>query len=66
MGIGKWNRHYKTGKSLTESLDILGKFSLNGHIDPDLFHVFVKEKVYLRYAEHYLDAAQIDVCGEAV
>lgn len=59
------DRPYKTGKSLTESLDILGKFSLNGHIDPELFHVFVKEKVYLEYAEKFMDSAQIDVVDES-
>ena len=32
----------------------------NGHIDPDLFEVFVAQKVYLRYAEQFLDPWQID------
>lgn len=59
------DRPYKTGKTLTESLDILGKFSLNGHIDPDLFHVFVKEKVYLEYAKKFMDSAQIDDVDES-
>ena len=59
------DRPYKTGKTLTESLDILGKFSLNGHIDPDLFQVFVKEKVYLQYAEKFMDRAQIDDVDES-
>lgn len=59
------DRPYKTGKTLTESLDILGKFSLNGHIDPDLFQVFVKEKVYLQYAQKFMDCAQIDDVDEA-
>ena len=59
------DRPYKTGKTLTESLDILGKFSLNGHIDPDLFQVFVKEKVYLQYAEKFMDSAQIDDVDES-
>ncbi|MBR7800633.1 HD family phosphohydrolase [Undibacterium fentianense] len=54
------DRPYKAGKTLTESLHILGKFSLNGHIDPDLFQVFVKEKVYLEYAQKFMDSAQID------
>jgi HD-GYP domain-containing protein (c-di-GMP phosphodiesterase class II) len=54
------DRPYKSGKTLSESLNILGKFKLNGHIDPDLFDVFVREKVYLKYAEQFLDAAQID------
>ena len=59
------DRPYKTGKTLTESLDILGKFALNGHIDPDLFQVFVKEKVYLQYAEKFMDSAQIDTVDES-
>lgn len=54
------DRPYKAGKTLTEALTILGKFKLNGHIDPDLFDVFVREKVYLRYAEQFLDPEQID------
>jgi HD-GYP domain-containing protein (c-di-GMP phosphodiesterase class II) len=59
------DRPYKPGKTLSESLHILGKFKLNGHIDPDLFDVFVREKVYLKYAEQFLDKAQIDVVNEA-
>lgn len=55
------DRPYKNGMKLSEALRILGKFRDNGHIDPDLFEVFVKEKVYLRYAEQYLDSGQIDV-----
>jgi len=54
------DRPYKKGKTLTEALTILGKFSLNGHVDPDLFDVFVRRKVYLKYAEAFLDPEQID------
>ena len=54
------DRPYKKGKTLTEALTILGKFRLNGHIDPDLFDVFVREKVWLRFAQEFLDAEQID------
>ena len=54
------DRPYKKGKTLTESLAILGKFKLNGHIDPDLFDIFVREKVYLAYAQQFLDPGQID------
>jgi hypothetical protein len=54
------DRPYKRGKTLSESLEILGRFKLNGHIDPDLFDVFVRKQVYLRYAEAYLDPDQID------
>ena len=54
------DRPYKKGKTLTESLTILGKLKQNGHIDPDLFDVFVREKVYLSYAHQFLDPEQID------
>jgi hypothetical protein len=59
------DRPYKKGKTLTESLNILGRFKMNGHVDPDLFDVFVREKVYLRYAEQFLDPEQIDDVNEA-
>ena len=54
------DRPYKKGKTLTESLTILGKFKLGGHIDPDLFDVFMREKVYLDYAKQFLSPEQID------
>jgi HD-GYP domain-containing protein (c-di-GMP phosphodiesterase class II) len=54
------DRPYKRGKSLSECLQIMGKMKLDNHIDPDLFDLFISEKVYLRYAEQYLDADQID------
>ena len=59
------DRPYKRGKTLSESLDILGKFKLGGHIDPDLFDVFVRQKVYLKYAEKFLDPEQIDEVDES-
>lgn len=59
------DRPYKRGKTLSESLEILGKFKLGGHIDPDLFDVFVRQKVYLKYAEKFLDPEQIDEVDES-
>ncbi|AQS39634.1 GAF domain/HD domain [Shewanella psychrophila] len=59
------DRPYKAGKTLSESLFILGKFSLNGHIDPDLFRIFVGKKVYLQYANEYMDDVQIDEVDES-
>jgi hypothetical protein len=32
----------------------------NGHIDPDLFEVFVREGVHLRYGLEFLEPAQVD------
>jgi len=54
------DRPYKKGKTLTESLTILGKFKLDGHVDPDLFDIFIQEKVYLDYAGQFLAPEQID------
>ncbi len=59
------DRPYKEGKTLTESLAILGKLKENGHIDPDLFDVFIREKVYLTYARQFLKPEQIDVVDES-
>ncbi len=54
------DRPYKRPMRLSEALQILGRFCLNGHIDPDLFEVFVRRRVYLKYAETFLDPEQID------
>jgi HD-GYP domain-containing protein (c-di-GMP phosphodiesterase class II) len=59
------DRPYKKGKPLSESLRILGNFSLNGHIDPELFDVFIRSKVYLTFAEKHLHPSQIDAVDEA-
>ncbi len=59
------DRPYKKGKTLSESLHILGKMKEGGHLDPDLFDVFIRHKVYLRYAEEYLDPQQIDQVDES-
>jgi len=54
------DRPYKKGRTLMEALCVLGSMKLEGQIDPDLFDVFVNEKVYLRYAEKFLSHTQID------
>ncbi len=59
------DRPYKKGKTLSESLEILGRMKLNNHVDPDLFDIFVRRKVYRRYAEMFLDPEQIDAVDEA-
>jgi len=58
------DRPYKKGKTLSESLEILGRMKENGHVDPDLFDIFVRRKVYQRYAEMFLDREQIDTVDE--
>jgi HD-GYP domain-containing protein (c-di-GMP phosphodiesterase class II) len=59
------DRPYKKGKTLSESLQILGRMKLNHHIDPDLFDIFVRKKVYRRYAEMFLEKEQLDAVDES-
>ena len=59
------DRPYKKGKTLSESLEILGRMKENHHVDPDLFDIFVRRKVYQRYAEMFLDKDQIDRVDES-
>jgi len=59
------DRPYKTGKTLSESLRILGGFCQRNHIDPNLFDVFVRNKVYLTYAERFMDPVQVDTVDES-
>ncbi len=54
------DRPYKTGKPLTECLRILGYMKQDNHIDPDIFDVFIRQKVYMRYARAFLPESQID------
>ena len=54
------DRPYKKGKTLSQAMRILGFMKNDAHIDVDLFEIFVKEKIYLKYAEEYLDPEQID------
>lgn len=58
------DRPYRTGNKLSEALNLLGTFKLNNHIDPDLFDVFIREKVYMKYAEQFLSPDQIDQVNE--
>ena len=59
------DRPYKKAKTLSEALEIMARMKKEKHIDPDLFDVFVRKKVYLRYAEQFLDRDQIDEVDES-
>jgi HD-GYP domain-containing protein (c-di-GMP phosphodiesterase class II) len=54
------DRPYKKAKTLSETLTILGRMKMDNHIDPDIFDLFIREKIYLRYAEKFLEPEQID------
>jgi len=59
------DRPYKKAKTLSESLFILGKMKLDNHVDPDLFDLFIRQKVYLEYARQFLEPEQIDEVDES-
>jgi len=54
------DRPYKKAKTLSESIAILAGFRDRGHIDADLFDLFLTSGVYQTYAERFLKAEQID------
>ncbi len=55
------DRPYKKASKLSESLRIMGFMKLRHHIDPDLFDVFINQKVYLDYAKQFLAPELIDI-----
>jgi HD-GYP domain-containing protein (c-di-GMP phosphodiesterase class II) len=59
------DRPYKPGMKLSQAMGIMANFRKNGHIDPDLFEVFIKQGVYRSYAEQFLDPGQVDAVDEA-
>jgi len=58
------DRPYKRAMPLSQALTILGRMKEDNHVDPDLFDVFVRDKIYLRYAERYLEPEQLDEVDE--
>jgi HD-GYP domain-containing protein (c-di-GMP phosphodiesterase class II) len=54
------DRPYKKAKTLSESVRILAGFRDRGHIDPDLFSLFLTSGVYRTYAERFLEPHQLD------
>jgi HD-GYP domain-containing protein (c-di-GMP phosphodiesterase class II)/uncharacterized membrane protein affecting hemolysin expression len=54
------DRPYKTPKTISESLRIMGDMVKGHHIDPDLFALFLRSGVWRDYAESYLRPDQLD------
>ena len=54
------DRPYKAHKMLSECVAIMARMSGEGHIDPDLFEVFLTSGVYRKYADKFLSAEQTD------
>lgn len=54
------DRPYKTPKKFSEALQILYGQKIRGHIDADLFDLFLTSGVHLQYAKKFLPPDQID------
>jgi len=54
------DRPYKRGMKLSQAIDIMKKFKANGHIDPDLFDIFLQQGVYKQYVERFVAPWQND------
>ncbi|MEO5366608.1 MAG: GAF domain-containing protein [Magnetococcus sp. WYHC-3] len=54
------DRPYKKAKPLSEAVKILYGFKREGHIDPDLFDLFLTCGIYRDYAQKHLKPEQID------
>lgn len=55
------DRPYKEGKALSMAMRIMGFMKDDAHVDPQLFELFVQEKIYLKYAEKNLSPEQLDM-----
>ncbi len=55
------DRPYKPGKPLSETLAILRHMAQEGHIDPDIYAVFVGRGIHLAYAREFLQPEQVDL-----
>ena len=58
------DRPYKDGKKLSQAMRIMGFMKDDYHIDKDLFEIFVKEGVYRKYSDKYVEKNQIDKVDE--
>lgn len=54
------DRPYKKPKKLSEIVAIMSGMAKSGHIDSDLFNLFLTAGVYREYAEQYMKESQID------
>lgn len=59
------DRPYKKGKTLSEALNIMAMMCRDAHIDPQLFGLFIRQKIYQQYAERFLTPQQIDEVDQA-
>jgi HD-GYP domain-containing protein (c-di-GMP phosphodiesterase class II)/HAMP domain-containing protein len=60
------DRPYKPGKRLSEALVIMQRMTRGGHLDPDLFTLFLRSGSCLDYARRFMPARLVDVSEVSV
>lgn len=59
------DRPYKSAMKLSQAMQIMGNMKRDNHLDPDVFDVFVRSRVYRTYGERYLAPELLDAVDEA-
>ncbi|OEU65937.1 MAG: metal-dependent phosphohydrolase [Desulfovibrio sp. S3730MH75] len=54
------DRPYKKPMKLSQAIKILGFMKKDGHIDPDVYQLFLDSELYMKYAKEQLDPSQLD------
>ncbi|MBV7315222.1 HD domain-containing phosphohydrolase [Shewanella sp. NIFS-20-20] len=55
------DRPYKPGKTLSQTLALMQTMASSGHIDPDLYNLFLSSGVCHKFAQKYLSEQQKDI-----
>ena len=59
------DRPYKDGKKLSKAMEIMYSNCKGRHLDKDLFEIFVREKIYQKYADKHIKPEQLDHVDES-
>jgi HD-GYP domain-containing protein (c-di-GMP phosphodiesterase class II) len=54
------DRPYKPAATLSQAVAVLAAMRDDGHVDPDLFDLFLASGAYLEYAQRFLRPEQLD------
>jgi HD-GYP domain-containing protein (c-di-GMP phosphodiesterase class II) len=54
------DRPYKPPKPMSESLGIMARMAKTGHVDPNLFRLFLEKDLHLEYGREHLRPEQLD------
>ncbi len=55
------DRPYKPGKTLSESLALMQRMARDGHLDAQVYELFLRSGVCTAYAQRFMAPAALDV-----